>query len=341
MVDDMKPRRLFLISLPRSGSTVTQAVLSNHPEIATCPEPWTQLFISAMTPGADLVKAKFNWEWGLGALDALPANDGSSQLRDALVDALSRAESEFNNSLAESDTRWFLDKTPRYYLILPWLFQRYSDARFIILERNLLSVLNSIYRSWCSEGDFIRKVFRYRVDLFDGPVCLKNFLDRSASSKRVYALSYEKLLEDPVKTFSALFEWLGLHYPEGVLDYASNGSYRGAYGDHKRVQEGVLKPKAMKAQLIEQAFSDDKIARSFARGYAKYIIEQGLRNPHPDLWNKGRASLIFDGVLASSRIEDRKVPSMRGMGGLAYIYWQLSRRGFLREHRTDTLKTAL
>ena len=36
-------RPLFILSLPRSGSTLLQRVLANHPDVATTPEPWVLL----------------------------------------------------------------------------------------------------------------------------------------------------------------------------------------------------------------------------------------------------------------------------------------------------------
>ena len=40
---------IFLISQPRSGSTLLQAILGGHPDIHTCSEPWIALpFIYAL-----------------------------------------------------------------------------------------------------------------------------------------------------------------------------------------------------------------------------------------------------------------------------------------------------
>jgi len=37
------PQPIFLLSLPRSGSTLVQRVLAAHEEVATAPEPWLLL----------------------------------------------------------------------------------------------------------------------------------------------------------------------------------------------------------------------------------------------------------------------------------------------------------
>ena len=41
MTQNVKP--VFLISLPRSGSTLLQKMLMAHPEIDSCAEPWIML----------------------------------------------------------------------------------------------------------------------------------------------------------------------------------------------------------------------------------------------------------------------------------------------------------
>ena len=37
----MKP--IFLLSLPRSGSTLLHRMLASHPQVATLPEPWVPM----------------------------------------------------------------------------------------------------------------------------------------------------------------------------------------------------------------------------------------------------------------------------------------------------------
>ena len=39
----MSVRPVFLLSLPRSGSTLVQRLLASHPEVATAAEPWVML----------------------------------------------------------------------------------------------------------------------------------------------------------------------------------------------------------------------------------------------------------------------------------------------------------
>jgi len=54
----------------------------------------------------------------------------------------------YNRALEVAGKRFFLDKTPRYYFIIPELKNVFPEAKFIILLRNPLAVLSSILNTW-------------------------------------------------------------------------------------------------------------------------------------------------------------------------------------------------
>ena len=69
----------------------------------------------------------------------------------------------YQQALAGTGKHYFLDKTPRYYWIIPELQRVFPRATFIILLRNPLAVLCSIINTWAKDNWFA--LYRYRHDL--------------------------------------------------------------------------------------------------------------------------------------------------------------------------------
>ena len=67
----------------------------------------------------------------------------------------------YSRALEGSNKSHFLDKTPRYYFIIPELHRVFPEARYIILLRNPLAVLASILDSWTRRNWFSLHRFRH------------------------------------------------------------------------------------------------------------------------------------------------------------------------------------
>ena len=294
-------KHLFLVSLPRSGSTMTQAVLSNHVAIATTPEPWIQLMAEGFQR-LDLVRAKFDWKLGIEAMDACAPEKSYAARAQGRVRAL--ADELYTEAASEVGAEYFLDKTPRYYYILEELYERYPDAKFLILSRNLVSVLLSIYKTWIKEGS-PERLDRYLCDLFDGPRYLKSFLDAHGDSERVMSITYESIMQNPEGVFRATFEWLELDFEPSLLNYEGNDQYQGQFGDPTGVQRGgVVNQTLRTGRKYSDAFPDKEWA-GVAAGLAEYAGREGLLNPCAELWETGCKTAAFNRVLRRNTILSR------------------------------------
>ena len=109
----MTPQPLFLLSLPRSGSTLVQRVLATHPEVATAAEPWVALPQLYATLGRGVYA-----EYGYG-----PSTRAIREFAEALPGRRDAYDEEVRAfllrvyGLAGGDATYFLDKTPRYHLV--------------------------------------------------------------------------------------------------------------------------------------------------------------------------------------------------------------------------------
>ena len=123
---------IFLISQPRAGSTLLQRILSGHLEIGTTSEPWVMLYpVYALRHTG--ISADFNFfiaRRGLeDFLNILPEGE------DHYIQALrSMALVLYNAARETQGVERFLDKTPRYYYIIPELYRIFPSAKFIFLK---------------------------------------------------------------------------------------------------------------------------------------------------------------------------------------------------------------
>jgi len=207
---------IFLISQPRSGSTLLQAILGSHPDIYTCTEPWLALpFIYALKEEGS--EFECNGKWMKFAINAFFEESGIDDefYYSALNSFLTVL---YHKTLSNSGKRFFLDKTPRYYEIASDLINIFPDAKFIILFRHPLAVLNSIIKTWVKKD--IDILFCYSRDLLIAPTKLTNFV--SAHHKNICLVKYETLVSSPKTEIKRICEYLDIEYIEEIINYKSN-----------------------------------------------------------------------------------------------------------------------
>lgn len=195
---------VFLISQPRSGSSLLQQLISTHPEVATAPEPWQMLslfYTLKIHDNLDGYNPKFAAVNYGAFLESLP-NGKKETMRHLLRLALE------NYNQYRGDAHYFLDKTPRYYHILEELITHFPDAKFVILVRNPMAVFSSIL-SYNFKGDLPAMLKRSdRLDdLFLAPKVISAFIEKHSNH---CLISYESLVKNPVEIMSSVWSYLGL-----------------------------------------------------------------------------------------------------------------------------------
>ncbi|MCK5361164.1 MAG: sulfotransferase, partial [Gammaproteobacteria bacterium] len=104
---------IFILSLPRSGSTLLQHLLGGNPDVLTLPEPWIMLHpLYALKRGG--ISTEYEAWQARHALDGFLKNSESGE--DIYIDAIrSMASVLYSGALQHSGKTLFIDKTPRYY----------------------------------------------------------------------------------------------------------------------------------------------------------------------------------------------------------------------------------
>ena len=123
--------------------------------------------------------------------------------------------------------RFFLDKTPAYALVLPFLTKLYPKAHYVVLTRHPLAVLSSWVESFF-DGD-------YRVALDHNPLLARYVpaLARMLREQPVPSVHvrYEELVRDPETHFRRVCDHLGIPFEAEAIAYGEKSDAPTGLGD--------------------------------------------------------------------------------------------------------------
>ena len=235
----MSVRTVFVFSLPRSGSTLLQRMLATHPEIATASEPWILLpQLYALRETGDVPEyghrtaARAIADFG----DSLPGG------RYHYIRLLAGWVFGFYHRGGGYAT-WFLDKTPRYHLIVDEIMALFPDARFVFLWRNPLAVAASMIESF-GRGHW--NLDRYDVDLHGGLERLVTAAGRG--DERAIAVRFEDVVADPEAATAAIFRLLEVEPAAATAAGFGEVGLGGRMGD----RTGTVSYQSVSAEPLER-----------------------------------------------------------------------------------------
>jgi hypothetical protein len=254
-----KSKLVFIISQPRSGSTLLSTILSNSPEVsANSEENWILLpFLSFDRP--DLNDSVFGTELTSEAIS-------NSFSKATILKELTSFLSNLYQTEHKSASKYILDKTPRYYEILDEITRCFPDSKIIILKRNPLDVLASIFSRWPRKHFF--DLIYFGRDIIDAPIIIDQFLKSNLNNPNVYAIGYEDIVNDTGQAIKQLFQWLNIPFEMKFMKYNRNEVPK--FGDHKIAEHNHAHRQSLnswKRLLVNKKY------RSFIQGYIDYLIK--------------------------------------------------------------------
>ncbi len=257
---------IFLLSLPRAGSTLLQRMLSVHPEVSTEAEPWFLLpFFYALEEEGTFADYSHR-----GAQIAI--TEFLEKLPNGIADyyqAVNQASISLYEKASGGGARYFLDKTPRYALVGKHILRAYPEAKIIFLWRNPLGVLASINETW-GRGHWLP--YSYKVDLYAGFERL--FQAYQEAGDRSIAVNYERLVTGPENEMRRICAYLGIPYTESMIRDFSGKSFSGHFGD----PTGVKKYKAVSPASLDswKRVLNTRFRVRWAKRYLSWIGDERM-----------------------------------------------------------------
>ena len=251
---------IFLFSLPRSGSTLLQRILMTHDKIYSVSEPWLllPLFYTLKLKGNS---AEYNFSTCYNAIQDL-IKELPNGKKDYL-EAIRFFVKSLYDKITADKTTYFLDKTPRYYFIIPEIAKTFPNAKFIFLFRNPLSIMSSMIETWhngkITLGD-------NHKDLYIGPKLLTNGYE--LLKEKSIRINYEQLVNEPKKELEKIFEYLGLDFNEKIIENFQNSKLSGRMGDPNK-----YKHKKLETNLNDKwkKTFNTKSRRKYVKRYLNYL----------------------------------------------------------------------
>lgn len=216
---------IFILGVPRSGTTLLRTLLDSHPAIACGPEtPW----FGAHQPRSVMAlwRALRDERWGYCNSFRMP-RDVPTRAARLFVDELMSAY-----AAARGKRRW-AEKTPDNVLFIDFIRELYPDACFVHLLRDPLDVAVSTtvvapHREGISA--FLERNLGFGPEVPPIPSSAigavlrwkhwNGLIRRGLADRPHHVMHYESLVSDPERAMRALLSFVGEEYSPEMLEYA-------------------------------------------------------------------------------------------------------------------------
>ena len=204
---------VFIVGMPRSGTTLTEQILARHPAVLGVGEK--NYAIIALQAYQNLYAKKYGIKPRVANDQCLTEPDG---------ELLTRVAEEYLTTLQEQidkankpDVQFVVDKMPDNYLNIGWLKLLFPNACIVHARRDLRDVAMSC---WQTQFGMIRWACHidHLVARFEGYLeIMKHW--RDAFSGGFLETDYEHLVEDQEAGSKRLIEYIGLPWDESCLRF--------------------------------------------------------------------------------------------------------------------------
>jgi hypothetical protein len=229
------PQLLFILGFPRSGTKLLMQLLKTHPEVSGLDYEINlahHIALGNIKDSKDLKNYFFENTISLNLksndkqLKFFERNHEGKSISDLYIDFLDC----FNQS---TNTKYLLDKSPRYLPHIQELVKMYPEAKFIHLVRNPIDVALSHKKVW--NKSLIRTSSQWNMS---------NSIFLGVQNERIIRVKYEDLTISPEKVLSGLAEFLRI---DNVFDYQNVNSKE----SHGKIRDPGIKKNLNKELLPE------------------------------------------------------------------------------------------
>lgn len=198
---------IFVIGMPRTGTTLVERILSSHSVVSSAGE--LQTFSAELVKHCKMVAAKQPGQAGLVRTSAMI--DFSALGEDYI--AATRHQT--------GKAAFFVDKMPLNFLYAGLIHLALPKAKIVLLERDAMDTCYAVYKN-LFEGAY---PFSYDLEeLANYFVAYRQLIDhwQDVMPGVMHVVRYEDLVVDPKPVVENLLSYCGLSYEEGCLRFFEN-----------------------------------------------------------------------------------------------------------------------
>ncbi|MBS0458034.1 MAG: sulfotransferase [Proteobacteria bacterium] len=196
-------RPVFIVGMPRSGTTLLQQMLCGHPGITSVGEQTfaDASFRRAMMAAGDLPMAR------------MP----HSVVREAADWHVGQMEDRLVRLSLRTDAERIIDKLPDNFVFAGWLSAAFPNATIIHCLRDPRDVAISCWRTNFSRINWTRELEHIAHRIEQHRRMMRHW--RATIGERLTELRYENLIADPEPVLRRLVQAIGLEWDAGVLEH--------------------------------------------------------------------------------------------------------------------------
>ncbi|MDC0568421.1 sulfotransferase [Akkermansiaceae bacterium] len=222
-MEQVGPTPIFIFSLPRSGSTLLQKIIASSTEVGTSSEPWLLLPLVYSQRDKGTV-TEYSHEHSLLAFQDVRSRLHSNNVSHDQL--LREFVLKIYGGLTSDKKKYFLDKTPRYYLIISEIVRIFPNAKFIFLFRNPLAQFSSHLKI---HRERFRTMYFNAIDIVFGHNLLAEGYD--LVKKDCLKISYWELVSEEENTINKLNAFLGTKIDNDIVNGLKSVELKGNLGD--------------------------------------------------------------------------------------------------------------
>ena len=255
----MSVRMLFVISSPRSGSTMLERMLESHTMILGGPEPHLLTPLAHLGVWDKVDKAPYDHVLAAESQRLFIQNLPEKE-QDYWDACRAYCDVLYGRYLGTTGKSVCLDKTPAYGLVLPFMMKVFPDAKYVVLTRHPLATFSSFANSFF-DGDY-QTAQDYNPLLNRYVPALASFL-RQTRVPHIH-VRYEDLVKEPEMWMERIYEHIGVPFEKDTIDYGSKSKGEGerkGLGDPIGVKQHSRPTTASVKKWVEDLAADESKLR--------------------------------------------------------------------------------
>ncbi len=200
------PDPIFILGMPRAGSTLVEQILSSHSAIEGTME----------LPDMPAIAMREGKGGGVaGWVDAIAA------MPDAKMAELGAEYIERTRIQRKTDKPYFIDKLPNNWLYAGLIHLILPNAKIIDARRHPLDCCFSNFRQHFAKGQAFSYDLADMGQYYADYIRLMTHFDELLPG-RVHRVIHETLVDDPVAEVQAMLDYIGLPFEESCLNFHQN-----------------------------------------------------------------------------------------------------------------------
>jgi tetratricopeptide (TPR) repeat protein len=200
---------IFIVGLPRSGSTLLEQILASHSSVEGTKE----------LPDIMSIAAKLGGKRIAGEESAYP--DVLANLSAAESRALGEQYIEQTRIQRKTSRPFFIDKMPNNFLHIALIRLALPRARIIDARRHPMACCFSVFKQYFAQGQRYSYSFEHLAQFYRDYIDLMAHFDAVAPDA-IHRVIYERMVEDTEGEVRRLLEFCGLPFEPATLSFYEN-----------------------------------------------------------------------------------------------------------------------